>query len=287
MKMLRMLGLIVLSVMILAACTQEKEQPDKEARTVPVDVAEVTFGNITDVQTIYGRTSPKKTTPVLPEAPGEVDEVEVSNGDIVKEDDLLITIRTQAGTIRVTSPVDGEIAQFALESGDMVTPDEPLGLIIDTDTMDITLEVTAGERSQFSVDDTLGATIDDVTYEAVVKRMDSLPNDTGLYDIQLSVDNQDNAIIAGMIAAVEQEETRIEDALIVPTESIIEESDGAFVYVVKDDVARQVTIEIKDMRSDETAIEGELEEGDHVVVNGQLTVTDGSKVEVVKVVNES
>lgn len=282
-----MLCLVVLSVTILAACNQENENTEEETRTVPVDIAEATFGNITEKQTIYGRTSPRETTPLLLEVPGEIDDVEVKNGDTVEKDDLLATVRTQAGVIRITAPVDGEIAQFNVKSGDLVTPEEPLGLIIDTDTMEIILHVTSRERSEFTEEDTLDAIIEETTYEAVVEQIDSLPNDTGLYDIQLSVENEDNVIISGVIAAIELEQTRIKDALIVPTEAVIEESDGAFVYVVKDDVVKQVNIDILDMRSDETAIEGELEEGDHVVVNGQLTVTDGSNVEVVKVVNES
>lgn len=282
-----MLCLVVLSVTILAACNQENENTEEETRTVPVDIAEATFGNITEKQTIYGRTSPRETTPLLLEVPGEIDDVEVKNGDTVEKDDLLATVRTQAGVIRITAPVDGEIAQFNVKSGDLVTPEEPLGLIIDTDTMEIILHVTSRERSEFTEEDTLDAIIEETTYEAVVEQIDSLPNDTGLYDIQLSVENEDNVIISGVIAAIELEQTRIKDALIVPTEAVIEESDGAFVYVVKDDVVKQVNIDILDMRSNETAIEGELEEGDHVVVNGQLTVTDGSNVEVVKVVNES
>lgn len=287
MRKIRMLCLVVLSVTILAACNQENENTEEETRTVPVDIAEATFGNITEKQTIYGRTSPRETTPLLLEVPGEIDDVEVKNGDTVEKDDLLATVRTQAGVIRITAPVDGEIAQFNVKSGDLVTPEEPLGLIIDTDTMEIILHVTSRERSEFTEEDTLDAIIEETTYEAVVEQIDSLPNDTGLYDIQLSVENEDNVIISGVIAAIELEQTRIKDALIVPTEAVIEESDGAFVYVVKDDVVKQVNIDILDMRSDETAIEGELEEGDHVVVNGQLTVTDGSNVEVVKVVNES
>lgn len=287
MRKLRTLCLIVFSVTILAACNQENENTEEEIHKVPVDIAEVTFGNISEKQTIYGRTSPRKTTPLLLEIPGEIDDVEVKNGDMVEKDDLLATVRTQAGIIRITAPVDGEIVQFKVKSGDPVTPEEPLGVIIDTETMEITLHVTSRERSQFSEEDTLNVTIEETTYEAVVEQIDSLPNDTGLYDIQLSVENEENAIIAGMIVAVEREQTRIKDALIVPTEAVIEESDGAFVYVVKDDVVKQVTVDIQDMRSDETAIEGDLEEGDQVVVNGQLTVTDGSNVEVVKVVNES
>ncbi len=287
MRKLHMFYLILLSVMILAACNQDRETKEEVPRTVSVDVAEVTIGNITEVKTLYGRTSPRKTTPLLTEVPGEIDEVKVENGDRVEKDDLIATVRTQAGTMRMTAPVAGEIAQFASESGDMVTPEEPLGLIIDSESMNITFHVTTRERSLLTENETYTMELEEETYEATLDQIDSLPNDNGLYDVQLSIENKDNEIIAGMIAAIDLKQTRIKDALIVPTEAVIEESNGAFVYLVKDDEVKKVTVGIQEMGSDETAIDGDIIEGDYVVVNGQLTVTDGSKVEIVKVVNES
>lgn len=287
MRKLHMFYLILLSVMILAACNQDRETKEEVPRTVSVDVAEVTIGNITEVKTLYGRTSPRKTTPLLTEVPGEIDEVKVENGDRVEKDDLIATVRTQAGTMRMTAPVAGEIVQFASESGDMVTPEEPLGLIIDSESMNITFHVTTRERSLLTENETYTMELEEETYEATLDQIDSLPNDNGLYDVQLSIENKDNEIIAGMIAAIDLKQTRIKDALIVPTEAVIEESNGAFVYLVKDDEVKKVTVGIQEMGSDETAIDGDIIEGDYVVVNGQLTVTDGSKVEIVKVVNES
>lgn len=287
MRKLHMFYLILLSVMILAACNQDRETKEEVPRTVSVDVAEVTIGNIAEVKTLYGRTSPRKTTPLLTEVPGEIDEVKVENGDRVEKDDLIATVRTQAGTMRMTAPVAGEIAQFASESGDMVTPEEPLGLIIDSESMNITFHVTTRERSLLTENETYTMELEEETYEATLDQIDSLPNDNGLYDVQLSIENKDNEIIAGMIAAIDLKQTRIKDALIVPTEAVIEESNGAFVYLVKDDEVKKVTVGIQEMGSDETAIDGDIIEGDYVVVNGQLTVTDGSKVEIVKVVNES
>jgi len=79
-------------------------------------------------------------------------------------------------------------------------------------------------------------------------------------------------------------EKRIKQALILPTEAIVEESDETFIYIMKDDKAVKTKIKVKETQSDKTAIEGEVEKGDQIIVNGQLTLSDGDKV---KVVNES
>lgn len=287
MKKVRILTMIILGSVLLAACNQDSEDTKEEERIIPIEVTEATIGNIEDDQTIYGRTAPTKTTPITIDAPGEVDSVEVKSGDTLKKDDLIAVIKTPAGNVNVQSPADGELAQFSLKEDNFVSNEDPLGIILDTDKMEITVDVTAKVRSLFKRDKKLDATIGDKTYKAVVETIDSLPNDTGLYEVLLTVENEENDIIAGDIAGVKISSTVVKDTLILPTEAIIEESEGAYVYVIKDDVAQKVVVEITEMRSDFTAIEADIDEDDEVAVNGQLTLEEGSKVEVVKVVNES
>ncbi len=288
MKKVRILTMIVLGAVLLAACSGDDENAEEEEeRIIPIEVVETEIGDVKDKQIVYGRTAPHKTTPVTIEAPGEVDTVEVKSGDTLEKDDLIAKINTQAGIINVKAPADGELAQFSLKEDAFASNEEPIGLILDTDKMEITAEVTANVRGLFKQDKKYDVTIGDETYEAVVESIDSLPNDSGLYDILLTVENEDNEIIAGDIAGVTVSSTVVKDALILPTEAVIEESEGAYVYVIKDDVAKKVDVEISEMRSDVTAIKGDVEEGDEVAVNGQLTLEDESKVEVVKVVNES
>lgn len=286
MKHVRLLMLIVLGTFVLAACNQDEEEVEEE-RIVPIEVTEVETGDITDTQTVYGRTTPIKTTPIMIEAPGEVDKIEAKSGDTVTKDDHLATIQTQAGDVRIKAPADGELAQFSLKEDDVVSGEDPVGMILDTDEMEITLEVTSDVRSLFKPDKKHDTSIRDKSYEAKVDTIDSLPNDHGLYDIMLTFKNKKNKVIAGDIAGVEVTSTIVKDELILPTEAIIEENEGAFVYVITDDKAKKLAVDIIEMRSDFSAIKGDLAAGDEVAVNGQLTLEDGSKVEIVEEENES
>ena len=287
MKKLRLLAIMILGVVLLVACNDDDDKKVEEDPVVPIEVVEAAIGNITDKQTVYGRTAPIQTTPVTINAPGEVDQVEVKSGDIVEKDDLIAKIKTQAGTVNVNAPADGEIAKFSAKEGDFVSNEDPLAVILDTDEMEITIDVTSNVRKLFKQDKEYDVEIGDKTYKAVVETIDSLPNDTGLYDILLTVKNEKNNITSGDIAGVNVTTTAIKDALILPTEAIIEESEGAYVYIIKDDQATKVDVDILEMRSENAAIEGDIEEGDQVAIDGQLTLEDGSQVEVVKAGNES
>lgn len=287
MKNIRLLAIMILGTVLLVACNNDDEEKTEENPVVPIEVAEATIGNIIDEQTVYGRTAPMKTTPVTITAPGEVDQVEVKNGETVKEDDLIAKIKTQAGTVNVNAPADGEVAKLSAKEGDFVSNEDPLAVVLDMDDMEITIDVTSNVRKLFKQDKEYDVEIGDKAYKAVVETIDSLPNDTGLYDIFLTVENEDHKITAGDIAGVSVSATAVKDALILPTEAIIEESEGAYVYLIEDDQAKKVDVQVLEMRSDFTAIEADIKEGDQVAINGQLTLEDGSKVEVVKAGNES
>lgn len=65
------------------------------------------------------------------------------------------------------------------------------------------------------------------------------------------------------------------------------DSDEAYIFVVDGDVAKKVVVEVIETQTEETAIDGEVDEGVDVIVNGQFTLTDGSEIEVIKDGNES
>ncbi|GAB3065796.1 efflux RND transporter periplasmic adaptor subunit [Virgibacillus ainsalahensis] len=275
----------ILMIGLLAACTEE-EEPDanetEEESVTPVETAEASEGDLVVEKSVYGRTAPNRTTPVMLQAPGEIDTLEVANGDMVEEDDLIATVSTQAGTQNIRAPKDGEITNLQAAEGEMATTEEPIAVVADLDTVKLQLTATADVRDLFSVEDTLNVLIDGNEYEAEVTSVGTMPDDTTLYPIEATVDNEDREIIPGLVAEVTVPESTVEDTIIVPTEAVVEEDDEAFVYVVNEDSAVQTTVTIQETQSEQTAIEGEVQAGDEIVVNGQLTLGDGDTVEVVE-----
>ena len=219
--------------------------------------------------------------------PGEIKELEVGNGDQVEEDDLIATLKTQAGQQNIEAPGKGEIVQLEVEEGDLVTDAEPLAMIIDLEDVKVNFTVTSKLRSLLEKDETLDIFIHDEKYTAKVTSISIMPDETGLYPVEAIIENEDSEILPGMVAVMHVPETRIKNAIILPTAAVIEDSDGAFIYIVQDDQVVKTEITILEAQSDETAIEGEVNAGDQVVVNGQLTLEDGSKVNVVKEGNQS
>lgn len=274
----------ILLVTLLAACSEDEEKDTKkeEARVTPVETEKAVKEDFTIEKSVYGRTSPGSTTPIMLQTPGEIDTLEVENGDKVKEDDLIATIETPAGKQNIRAPKDGEIAQLKAAEGDMASVEDPLALVVKTEEMKLEFFVTSGVQSLFSKDDKRKAMINDKKYEVTIDSIGTMPDDTGLYPIEAMVKNEDNKILSGMVAVLTVPEKKLKDVIIIPTAAIVEENDESFVYVVKEDKAKKINVEIKETQSDITAIKSDVKADDQVVVSGQMTLSDGVQVDVVK-----
>mgnify|MGYP001255366514 CR=1 FL=1 len=275
----------IMMVVFLAACNEDNEETEteeEEERVVPVEIAEAEEGSLTAVNTVYGRTEPNQTTPVMAETPGEIDTLEVENGDIVEEDDLIATLDTPAGLQNIRADREGEITNLNFSEGDMVTNEEPFAVIADFKTLKITAGVTSKVLALFEKDDTVNITIDGQEIEGNITSVGNMPDDTGLYPVEAEVENDDDDFLPGMVAKIAVDETLVSDTIIVPTEAVMEESEETYVYVVVDGEAIRRTVTVQETQSEKTALEGDIEAGDQVVTAGQLTLTDGAQVNVTK-----
>lgn len=266
---------------MLVACNEDEVEEEKET-IVPVETVEAKEDDLVIHKTVNGRTEPKNITPIVIQNPGEIDVLEVKNGDKVKEDDLIATLVTQVGKQNIYAPKNGEIANLDVKEGDMTSNEDPLAIVIDLDEVTIKFNVTSNDRSLFKLENKQTTIINDEEYEAEITSIGTMPGETGLYEVEAVTDNKDNNILPGMVAVMQIPEKRVKEAIIVPTEAIVEEIEGVYVYIVKDDKAVKTEITVKESQSDKSAIEGEVEVGDEIVINGQLTLFDGAEVDVVE-----
>src|SRR5699024_2077359 len=278
-----LLGMVaILLVSSLAACNEEEAKTKEEDRVTSVETIEAEKGDLTMEESVYGRIQPGSSTPIMVENPGELDSLEAKNGDNVDKDEKIATIQSPAGSQTIKAQESGKVTNLNASEGEIVSNEEPLAVIIDTDTMKINFSVTAGMQKLLEKEDKLNTEIDGEKYKAEVLSIDSMPDETGMYTVAAELEEEDLDILPGSVAEVHIPEKRVKDAIILPTEAIVETSDETFIYVIKKDKAVKMEVKIKETQSDKTAIEGKVEDGDQVVTTGQLTLSDGDQVNVVK-----
>lgn len=283
MKKLQITIVASILIILLTACNQgDEENAAKEETVTPVETTSVKKGNLLIERSVYGRTAPSSTTAIKLQAAGEITNLEVKNGDMVEEDDMIATIQTRAGTQTIYADTAGEIAQLQGEEGAIVSVEKPLAVIVDLDELALNLTVTADTTSLFERGKKYPTEINDTKLDAEITSVGTLPNETGLYPIEATIPNDNRQFLPGMVVELNVPKNKIEDAFLVPTEAVIEESGTSFIYIIKENKAIKKEINIIETRSDKTAFEGHVNKGDQVVTSGKLTLVEGSKVKVMK-----
>ncbi|SEQ76666.1 efflux RND transporter periplasmic adaptor subunit [Piscibacillus halophilus] len=287
MKRKLLILIVAMLTVVLAACNDEPEEEETETVATPVEVEEVVQSDFTETRTFTARTMPSDQMPVIAQAAGEVDELFVEQGDTVEEGDVLAEIvNPQYGRQELEAPMDGQIQELNMVEGRAVTNEEPAAVVVAIDPLNLNFNVPASEVNNFSEDDELEFTVSQLEKEgtATVTSVADSAGETGTFEIQAEIDNEDQEILAGVSAQVLLEKIVAENALTVPTEAVVERGEERVVFVAKDGKAIQVPVEVIGMQSQITAVrateEDSLEEGDQVVVRGQLTLSDDQEISI-------
>ncbi|WP_027965243.1 efflux RND transporter periplasmic adaptor subunit [Halalkalibacillus halophilus] len=286
-----MIILLIAAMTLLAACNDDGESEDEETQETeaPVEVTELEVRDFTTEKSFRARTMPSDEMPVIAEAPGEVDLLNVEQGDRVEEGDVLAEISSpQAGTYELEADMNGMIQQLNMNEGRAITNEEPAAIIVSDDPLEVSFSVSATDREKMSVDDEVLVTISqlDTETEAIITYVAGSAGENGLFDIEAEIEQQDETIPVGVTAQVYLEEVVEADAFIVPTEAIVERGTERAIFTVVEGEAVRVEIEVVSMQSEESAItfagDEELSEGDPIVIRGQLTMSDGQPVRVME-----
>ncbi|UOR11285.1 efflux RND transporter periplasmic adaptor subunit [Halobacillus amylolyticus] len=190
----------------------------------------------------------------------------------------------QGANEAITAPASGEVSTLNASEGDIVTNQQPFATIVSLNPMTITAAVTAEQLGLFSEGSELQVQIDTLEepVTSTVSYIPSVPDETGLYPVEATVDNADETIKPGMMATFLLPETVVEDTMIVPTDAVAEEGGEAYIYQVVDQRAVRVDVEVIESQTDQTAISGDVKTDAPVITSGQLTLSDGAKVSIMK-----
>jgi RND family efflux transporter MFP subunit len=214
--------------------------------------------------------------------------VAVARANITAQEAQLRVLNQQKTYQSVKAPFDGVITQRNVDVGALVQADAASGTFMFTLAhsdiiriqlhvpQDDALDVAAGTQAVVRVPEMPGR-----DFPGQVTRIaDALQPGTRTLLTEIDVPNPDHALSPGMYCRVELKIRRKTSSLIVPSEAVIFNRDGLSVAIVDDGVVhlRKIT-SVRDFGTTVEVSAG-VAEGDKVVLNPQVDLTDGRKVEV-------
>ncbi len=187
------------------------------------------------------------------------------------------------------APENGVIAQVTAEIDENVGPGQIVGVL----NADSSIEISLGlpESIINSVEKGMKVTvsftaIENKKFNAIVTEVaPAINNNTSTYPVTVTITDKDEKIKSGMAANVFFEFASVKGingVLTVPANAVGEDSDGRFVFIIKDDkdtaIVQKQKVTIGDLTSNGFEITSGLNVGQKIATAGLQTLLDGQKV---------
>lgn len=184
----------------------------------------------------------------------------------------------------VRAPMAGEVSNFNVSVGEMVSPQSPLLQLVQMDEPIVQLNVNESVLANLQVGETVDVHIRSLnqTYEGQVKHISLIPAEQSrAYPVEIMLNDPDENLRVGMLAEVLIKPSFAVEEILVPASAVTIENEERIVYVTSDGerVERRV-ITITNETSEMYSVESGLAEGEYVVVRGTHQLYDGALINV-------
>lgn len=182
----------------------------------------------------------------------------------------------------VKAPFAGVVSEVSVQKGEEVNPASVLVRIVDVSSVEIHFplpeneykDVRPGDKAQVyipALDKRTTATVK--TKGVVASRL------AHSYDCVLGNIRDASMLMPGMVCKVTMEKSA-KESIVIPANSVMTDTQGRYVWIVKDEIVGKRYINVGGYWSDGIIVEGGLEEGESVIVEGCQKVSGGMKVQV-------
>jgi multidrug efflux system membrane fusion protein len=196
---------------------------------------------------------------------------------------------------RIRAPVNGKTGPILIQPGNMVTASASVGastLVTITEIQPVKISFALPQADLPRIQtmaQTHGLTATISLHEAGGKDLvapvdfisNAVTNTSGTIELRANFANADSSLVPGQLVDVVVALSQIPHAIVVPREAVNTGPDGQFVYVVTPEgIADQREVKVLFDDTVDDAIQGDVKDGDMVIIEGQLRVIPGAKVTV-------
>lgn len=182
----------------------------------------------------------------------------------------------------IRAPISGVISSRDVKIGTHVDPGEPVFSITETSQLVAYLHIPQVELSRITTGDEVLVQVDAMPayeFRARLARISpTIDTRNGTFRATVYIDNPEGLLAPGMFSRFGIRFQEHADALVVPTRALVEEDGVHVLYVVDDGAAVRRVVQVGITSGGVTEILTGLDPRESVVVTGQASLRDGSKV---------
>ncbi len=195
-------------------------------------------------------------------------------------------VRDQVTKSSIFAPFDGWVTKEFTEVGQWV---EIGGAIIEmVDLSHVKIEVPLPERfvQDIHKNDPVSVTFDSLSRLTVEGKVYSVvaqaDRNSRTFPVKIDIPNPDLTIKSGMVANVTLQVGKRHEGLVIPKDALVLRGQQDFVFLVKDGVVEQILIHPVTHLDTVVEVQGDLQEGMTVVVEGNERLFPGQPVRILK-----
>ena len=192
-------------------------------------------------------------------------------------------IKAQLSKTIVRAPFSGTIGLRAISKGTYVTPITPIAKLINTSKLKITFSIPEKYASQVTIGSKLTFTTSDSTaeYEAEVYAIEpEVEIATRTLRMRAIAENKEGKLYPGTYANVMLPLESIDDALMVPSESLIPVQNGKRIFISDHGMAKEIDVKIGARTGNEVRVLTGLKAGDTILTYGVMALKNGTPVNI-------
>jgi multidrug efflux system membrane fusion protein len=202
--------------------------------------------------------------------------------------------RLQLDYTRITAPIAGRLGLRRVDAGNLINANDPMGLVVITQTQPITVLFTLAEndlpavRGPLLAGKTLAVEAYDRSDQVRLAQGELMTIDnqidvsTGTVKLKARFSNETDALFPNQFVNVRMRVNTIKDALTIPAGALQQGNQGAFVYVIlPDDTVALRMVKTGARSGDRVAILEGVQVDERVVLEGTDRLRAGAKVRVV------
>jgi multidrug efflux system membrane fusion protein len=197
--------------------------------------------------------------------------------------------RLQLEFCSITAPIDGQTGELLVSAGNLIKANADTAMVTLNQIIPVKVSFTVPgknltEIKKYQAAGSLQVQLPGINGEPLAGAFSFIDNridtSTGTLLLKATFANAQQDLWPGQFVDVQMVLTTRAGAVVVPSQAIQVRQDGAHIYVVHDDMTvedRPITTAM--IVENETVVEKGLVGGERVVTNGQLQLSDGTKVE--------
>lgn len=236
--------------------------------------------NITEIQYELSRINKEQQNIVLNT------NIETTKAQIESLQAQLDLLKIQLGRTYIKSPVSGIVDKLNIDKGELLNPGTSIAEIIRIDNVKLVGGIPEKEIGNVKYGDDVKIKVSAYTnkdFYGKIQHISSNADKTSkTFDVKIIINNSNKLLKPGMLARFSMLRDKYDNAILIPSSSVIQTENSPIVYIEKDGKVTERKIKLGNNSSEKVVVLEGISEGEKLVTVGQQNLSNGDLVNIVK-----